>query len=368
MSKKTTNSTYTNSGATAGHYDATYKPTTYKSEYEATTYTADPFETSDATNSYYDKVTNAENTLNNFGNYNSNYSDQISSVLDKLINGEKFSYDFNADPLYQQYKDSYTKLGAVAAQNAAANVSALSGGYGNSYAATAATQANQQYLTELNEVIPELAEQALEKYQMEREDLYNQYGVLSNQDETEYGRWSDDYNRAFNLADYYQNAYSNSYSNDLNRYSAENTANYQANSLTEDSKQYADSANMQAQYYTDQSNQAYEDALYKAWSGNESVANSVGQYNLNAYQIAQQLAFEQAELALKQQEAAARNSSGGSSKKYSGSSTEDETTDTGAGSNKTVTIQGTDANGNTVNYTYDANGNLLNDPNRNLHN
>lgn len=124
--------------------------------------------------------------------YKSRYEDQLTSALDRLTNREKFNYDFNADPMYQMYKDQYTKLGNEAAMNAAADVSALTGGYGNSYAATAAAQAGQQYLTKLNERIPELYSAAMNKYLMEGDQLKDTYSTLADADNRDYGKYRDD--------------------------------------------------------------------------------------------------------------------------------------------------------------------------------
>lgn len=123
--------------------------------------------------------------------YQSKYGTLIENQLNKILNKEAFSYDFNADPLYQNYKDQYTKMGKEAAMNAAAATSTLTGGYGNSYAGTAAAQANQQYLTQLNDIIPELRNAAMQKYQMEKEDLYNQFGVIQGEEQRLYGQYRD---------------------------------------------------------------------------------------------------------------------------------------------------------------------------------
>lgn len=146
--------------------------------------------------------------------YNSKYENTISNLMDKISNREKFSYDFNADPLYQNYKDSYVKLGKEAGINAAATASSLTGGYGNSYATTAASQANQQYLTQLNDVIPQLYSAAMDKYQMETEDLYNQFNMYESEENRLYGQHRD------NVSDYYsdwanlQSGYSTALSNE----------------------------------------------------------------------------------------------------------------------------------------------------------
>ena len=141
--------------------------------------------------------------------YTSKYDGMIADSLDKIINKKPFSYDFNSDALYQNYKDQYTKLGNEAAINAAASVSGLTGGYGNSYGATAASQANQQYLTQLNNKIPELYDAALKKYEMEVADNYNQFGALQSEENRLYGQYRD------SVSDYYsdwsnlQNGFSN---------------------------------------------------------------------------------------------------------------------------------------------------------------
>ena len=125
------------------------------------------------------------------GQYHSNWNGTINNLMDKIVNQKDFSYDFNADPLYQQYKDQYTQLGKQAALDTQANAAALTGGFGNSYAATAATQANQQYLTQLNNVIPQLYSLAMDKYQMDTDKLYNQFSAVGNQEDREYGQYRD---------------------------------------------------------------------------------------------------------------------------------------------------------------------------------
>lgn len=124
--------------------------------------------------------------------YESGYEDRLNGMMDKIINRKEFNYDFNADPLYQNYKDQYTKLGNEAAQNAVANASALTGGYGNTYAATAGAQANQQYLTALNNVIPSLYNNALNQYNAEGNRLKDAYGMLQDAEARKYAQYRDD--------------------------------------------------------------------------------------------------------------------------------------------------------------------------------
>lgn len=137
---------------------------------------------------YQDKISQLEA---NPVTYNSKYQAALDSVLGQIQNRKAFTYDFNADPLYQAYKDQYTKLGKEASMNAVANAAALTGGYGNSYAVTAGAQANQQYLTKLNEMIPELYNLAMNRYKLEGDELNNRYGVLGSAEDRAYGQYRD---------------------------------------------------------------------------------------------------------------------------------------------------------------------------------
>lgn len=129
--------------------------------------------------------------------YTSQYGGIISDLMGKIVNRQPFSYDFNADPIFQQYKDYYTKGAKEASMNAVANASALTGGYGNSYAVTAGAQANQQALSGLNNIIPQLYSAAQKKYDSDLNALYADYDLYNNAENEAYGRYRDqlsDYN------------------------------------------------------------------------------------------------------------------------------------------------------------------------------
>lgn len=131
------------------------------------------------------------------GNYQSAYADQINAILDQIMNREKFSYDLNGDALYQQYKDKYTQQGKMAMMDTMGQAQAMTGGYGNSYAQSVGQQAYQGQLQNLNDMVPELYQMALDQYNQEGQDLYNQYSLLGAQEEQDYGRYRD------KVSDYY---------------------------------------------------------------------------------------------------------------------------------------------------------------------
>jgi peptidoglycan hydrolase-like protein with peptidoglycan-binding domain len=168
-------------------------------------------------------VNDAANTLaqyeaNKPGAYQSQYAEQIQGVLDKIMNREAFSYDFAADPMYQQYADRYQQQGKLAMMDTMGNAAALSGGYGNSYAQSVGQQAYQANLQQLNDVIPELRDAAYGMYRDEGQDMYNRMGLLQGLDSTDYGRHRDTVYDWQTDRDYYAGRYDTLYGQDYGSY------------------------------------------------------------------------------------------------------------------------------------------------------
>ena len=87
--------------------------------------------------------------------YSSPYSAQMSDILNQILNRDAFSYDVNSDPLYSQYKSQYLREGQRAMNDTLASAAAGAGGM-NSYALSAAQQAQNYYDAQLGDKIPEL--------------------------------------------------------------------------------------------------------------------------------------------------------------------------------------------------------------------
>lgn len=206
---------------------------------------------SDAVNSAQQRKTDAENALQNVGDFKYSGQGQLDSMIDQILNRKKFSYDLNGDVLYNQYKDQYQALGRTAMADTVAQASAMTGGYGNSYAATAGNQAYQQHLTQLNDRIPELYQLALAQYQQEGQDLRNNYNLLSSERQQEYGQYTDTLTRLQNDRNYYGEDYANEYNRDYGKYTNDReydttqywndyNAEYQRQRDAEADRQYAE--------------------------------------------------------------------------------------------------------------------------------
>lgn len=149
-----------------------------------------------------DTVAQAEALLqqqlgNKPGAYESQWQATLDETLNQILNREKFTYDLNADALYQQYKDQYMLQGQQAMMDTMGQAQAMTGGYGNSYAQTVGQQTYQGYLQQLNDKIPELYQLALNQYNREGDELYKQYGLYADRENQDYNRYRDsvsDYN------------------------------------------------------------------------------------------------------------------------------------------------------------------------------
>ena len=101
------------------------------------------------------RLSNARSELERFeqtkpADYQSKYQGQIDNVMGKLDDLGGYDYDPAADTAYQQYKSEYTQKAKLANQNAQASASALTGGYGSSYANSVAQQGYQQAMANVD--------------------------------------------------------------------------------------------------------------------------------------------------------------------------------------------------------------------------
>ncbi len=123
--------------------------------------------------------------------YTSRYQNQIDELTSAILNREAFSYDPETDPLYDQYKEQYTREGQRAMQDALGEVSARTGGLASSYATTAAAQANNYYMAQLADKIPELYQLAYSMYMDEGDRLRSDLAMLQGMESGDYGRYQD---------------------------------------------------------------------------------------------------------------------------------------------------------------------------------
>lgn len=170
------------------------------------------------TDAYQNMVSINNNKPND---YMSSYQGQLDSLFDKIVNRDKFSYDMNADALYNNYKEQYTQSGKQAMQDTMGQAAMLTGGYGSSYAQSVGQQTYNNYLQQLNSIVPQLYDRARAAYDSDTQMLMNQYGLVRDADNTAYGRYRDTVSDWQNDRAYYTNFYQNERDYDYSRFSGE---------------------------------------------------------------------------------------------------------------------------------------------------
>lgn len=140
-----------------------------------------------------------QNKLTRPGEYQSKFSEELDNVLNRIRNGEKFSYDVNGDMLWQQMKDQYSAAGQRAMMDTIGQTAALTGGYGNSYMQQAGQQAYQGYMQEATAQIPQLYQLALEAHNRDRDNLLTEYQLLADRDALDYDRAMTDLNFGYQV-------------------------------------------------------------------------------------------------------------------------------------------------------------------------
>ena len=258
------------------------------------------------------------------GEYSSQWQGKLDELMNSILNRDKFSYDLNGDALYQQYKDKYIQQGKLAMGDAIGQASAMTGGYGNSYAQSVGQQQYQAQLDNLNDIVPQLYQMALDKYNMEGQELYNQYGLVADRDNTDYGRYRDTVSDWYTDRDYLTGRYDSERNFDYGQYVDDRNFshtlwqdgyNRRMDSLGIAQSDYYNGADM---YYTEQNNRnneawneynasedarQYENSLlqqnwqneFNVWDANNENAWNEAQWNEAARQYANEEYWRQQE-------------------------------------------------------------------------
>lgn len=125
------------------------------------------------------------------GDYESDFTAQLDALYQEISSRPGFSYDPGSDAAYQSYALQYARQGRAAMTDTLGQTAHLTGGYGSSYAQSAAQQSYQRYLQQLSDVLPQLQSAAYSRYRDEGDALLDRYKLLQGQDEEAYGRWQD---------------------------------------------------------------------------------------------------------------------------------------------------------------------------------
>lgn len=123
--------------------------------------------------------------------YAGTFDDRLKDIMSQINNREEFKYDVGSDALYSQLKDRYVQQGKLAMRDTMGKAAALTGGYGSTYGQQVGQQTYDAHLQSLGDVIPELYEMAYRRYSDEGDALREQYALISDQRDDEYGKYRD---------------------------------------------------------------------------------------------------------------------------------------------------------------------------------
>ena len=265
-----------------------------------------------------DEVKGASDALNAHlankpGEYQSQWQSQLDALMNSIMNREKFSYDVNEDALYQQYKDKYVQQGKLAMGDTMGQAAAMTGGYGNSYAQSVGQQAYQASLDNLNDIVPELYAMALDQYEREGQELYNQYGMVMDRENLDYGRYRDTVADWQTDRGYLTDRYDSERNFDYGKYVDDRNLDYSLHqegyqrlidSLGIAQSDYYDGANMFQSEQTNKNNvagQQFNDAM-SIWSAETEQAWKQAQWEEAARQYADDQAWKEKEYELAEKE------------------------------------------------------------------
>lgn len=156
----------------------------------------------------------AQEALLNKGDFAFSENEWLKNVKDSIKNYDDFSYDVNSDALYQQLVNQYVQQGKMASADVMGKAAGMTGGYGNSYANTVGNQVYQSYIQQLNNEIPALYESALNQHNMKKQALYDEYALLMNEYDREYGLYADEYSRLLKSLEGAKETYNDSLADD----------------------------------------------------------------------------------------------------------------------------------------------------------
>lgn len=142
------------------------------------------------------------------GGYDRKWSKALDALVDEYVNREEFKYDPSRDVAWRQTKAQGMKNARLVMDDVTARAAGLTGGYGNSYAATAGAAAYRGAVADLMAKGADYAEEAYDRYLEEEDGLRRRIELAKELDDAEYDRYTDELDRA---ADEYDSLFDRDY-------------------------------------------------------------------------------------------------------------------------------------------------------------
>lgn len=148
---------------------------------------------------YQDQIAATLQKMNGYGDfsygpaptYNNRYQQQLDQLLGQVQDYGPFSWSKEEDPAYSAYAKQYRREGDRATANALAQAAAATGGQISTAAMTAASQAGDYYAGQLADKIPELYENAYQRYLSDYSLLTDKLGQTQRAEQYDYDKYRD---------------------------------------------------------------------------------------------------------------------------------------------------------------------------------
>lgn len=272
-----------------------------------------------------DQVTAAEQALADYtaqkpAAYQSSYQARLDDLMEQILDRGGLEYSFDADPLYQQYKDGYTRAARLALQDTTAQAAALTGGYGSSYAASAGSQAYQEQMAHLDDALPTLYGLALDRWNSETGALYDRLDALAGLEQDARSAYQDELENYYTGLEAVTSAADAAYTEDYKAYEARRQALTDLRDYYAGQNQQAEK-NAQAEAEYQLAVQKYEESV-RQWEAEQAAAREKWQTQLawDKEQFEREMAAQAAKTAATLAKASSSSSSSTSSSKSSSKS------------------------------------------------
>ena len=169
--------------------------------------------------------------------YNSKYDSEIKNLYKLLSDVKQFSYDPYSDELYEYYKKQYNREGKRAMEDLLGELAIRTGGVASSYAIGAAAQSLDYYNQKLTDKIPELYNDAYERYLDDIERKEKSISLLAQLQSDEYERYLDSITQYNKDREFSYKVYQDSLEDDYTRWKDEKETEYLYEKLSQEEKE-----------------------------------------------------------------------------------------------------------------------------------
>ena len=228
------------------------------------------------TNNYAGEIADRYKKQTQTSDFTYGNADLYKQALSAVMNRQPFSYDQASDPAYQAYAKQYAREGQRATADALGQAAAASGGRVSSWAQTAAQQAGNYYAGQMADRVPELYQQAYNRYLQEFQMNQGALDAALADRRQEYSEFQGNYDRAaqnLNTARALEQDEYNRFLNELGQYNTDRNFNY-AQLLDEVNNQRTlrqDDVAARQQELRDAIARAELGGAYGDWSGLEAI-------------------------------------------------------------------------------------------------